>query len=139
LLDREANAEGLHLDYSTDEELDLLKTDIVEMTVHAAIWRDRNDDKLEVSIMDQKDHLGLIWIVFARGENEKLATRFRNNVTRAIKARWPDTLTLPIMPTGAIPVHRDLIKVSEGYIVNPAAAARYQVQEGESKRAPEAP
>jgi len=36
---------------------------------------------------------------------------------REIMQRWPCTLSLPIMPTGAIPLHGDLVRTSNGYMV----------------------
>jgi hypothetical protein len=141
LLDKEARAEGLHVDSAGKEELQRLAADIPQtaMTIHAAIWRGPNDDKSEAVIMDQKDHLGQVWLSFSRGENERLAARFRNKAMRVAKARWPETLTLPIMPTGAIPLHEDLIKTSDGYKVDPAAASKYEIEGNESKRVPKAP
>jgi hypothetical protein len=47
---------------------------------------------------------------------------------REIMLRWPNTLTLPIMPTGAIPLHRDLVRMPGGYIVNPSEAHKYQLE-----------
>jgi hypothetical protein len=44
---------------------------------------------------------------------------------REIMLHWPGTLPLPIMPTGAIPLHRDLLRTSTGYVVNPSEAHRY--------------
>jgi hypothetical protein len=75
--------------------------------------------------MDYRDHLGLIWIAFSRGNDPALADRFREGAMREIIMRWPDTVSLPIMPTGAIPLHRDLVRTPEGYIVNPAEAHKY--------------
>jgi hypothetical protein len=47
---------------------------------------------------------------------------------REIIVRWPSTLSLPIMPTGAIPLHRDLIHTPNGYIVNPSEAHKYELE-----------
>ena len=117
-----ARAEGLHLDAATRQELEFL---IAERTVHAAVWRGETDDEAEAVIMDQPDHLGQVWIMFLRGENPQLATRFRERTMAEIMARWPTTLSLPIMPNGAIPLHADLVRTPEGYIVDPAAASKY--------------
>ncbi len=83
--------------------------------------------------MDAHDHLGQVWIMFSKGEDQALSSRFREDALREIKLRWPDTLSLPIMPTGAIPLARDLVRTPNGYIVNPTEAYRYQL------RGPEAP
>lgn len=75
--------------------------------------------------MDQHDHLGQVWVMFLRGEDPPLATRFRDRVMREIMVRWPETLSLPITANGRIPLHGDLVRTAEGYVVNPAAASRY--------------
>jgi hypothetical protein len=46
---------------------------------------------------------------------------------------WPGTLSLPIMPTGAIPLRRDLIRTPRGYVVNPAEVHKYELQSGEAR------
>ena len=122
-----ASAEGLHVDSATQQELqrtaDIRPT--AEMTMHAAVWRGSKDDESEAVIMDQYDHLGRVWIMFSKGEDPQLATRFRERVMREIMARWPESLSLPIMPNGAIPLSADLIRTPDGYIVDPSAASKY--------------
>lgn len=122
-----ARAEGLHLDSATQQELRRTAETIptAEMTVHAAVWRGETDDESEAVIMDQHDHIGQVWIMFSLGEDPQLATRFRERVMREITARWPETLSLPIMPNGVIPLHADLVRTPDGYIVDPAAAPKY--------------
>ena len=44
-----------------------------------------------------------------------------------IMLHWSGTLSLPIMPTGAIPLHRDLVRTPNGYIVNPSDAYKYRL------------
>ena len=44
-----------------------------------------------------------------------------------IMVHWPGTLALPIMPTGAIPLHQDLVLTPAGYIVKPSEAHKYQL------------
>jgi hypothetical protein len=129
LVSREAQAEGMHLDSARPVELQQLSRVMPEasMTVHATVWRGDNDDDSEAVIMDQNGHLGLVWIMFSQGENPTAATRFRQQVMSTIMERWPDTQTLPIMPTGAIPLHRDLRRTPNGYRVEPSAAAKYQL------------
>jgi hypothetical protein len=45
-----------------------------------------------------------------------------------IMLHWPGTLPLPIMPTGAIPLHRDLLRTPAGYVLKPSEAYRYEVE-----------
>jgi hypothetical protein len=124
-----AQAEGLHVDAASSQELDRQAkvSPAFEMTMNATVWRGSNDAEALASAMDQPDHLGQVWISFFRGEDPTLAGRFRERAMREIMLRWPDTLSLPIMPTGAIPLHRDLIRTPNGYIVNPSEAHKYEL------------
>lgn len=124
-----AKTEGMHVDTASKSELESLAKAIplAEMTMNAAVWRGANDDESIASAMDSHDHLGQVWIMFSKGKDPVIATRFRERVMREIKLRWPDTLSLPIMPTGAIPLPRDLIRTPTGYVVNPTEAYRYQL------------
>jgi hypothetical protein len=129
-----AALEGMHVDSESSENLkaEAKNNPTFEMTMKAAVWRDSNDDEAVASAMDQHDHLSQVWIMFSRGTDPTLTSRFRENVMREIMLRWPGTLSLPIMPTGAIPLHADLIRTPNGYIVNPTAAHKYEATEGGS-------
>jgi hypothetical protein len=128
LLRREAKAEGLHVDAESKQELQDRARAIPEatMTIHAAIWRGSEDDQLEASVMDLGT-LGRAWISFSRGRDPALATRFRERLMSQIVKRWPDTRRLPIMPTGAIPLHDDLLLTRDGYRVKRDAASKYEL------------
>ena len=119
----------MHLDAASTEELEQTAQamPLAAMTMHAAVWRGPEDEDSEATIMDQHDHLGLVWVMFSKGENPSLAARFRQRVMNKIMGRWPETQTLPIMPTGAIPLHRDLQRTPNGYLVEPSAAATYEL------------
>jgi hypothetical protein len=135
LLRAAAEPEGMHVDAASSQELETEAkvSPNFEMTMNAAVWRGSNDDEAVASAMDQHDHLGQVWIMFARGKDPTLTSRFRENAMREIMLRWPGTLSLPIMPTGAIPLHRDLIRTPNGYIVNPSEAHKYDL-EGNERR-----
>jgi hypothetical protein len=125
-----AGAEGMHVDVESAQDL-AQETKVgpaFAKTVNAAVWRGANDDEAVASAMDQPDHLGQVWIMFSRGKDPQLTTRFRESAMSQIMLRWPDTLSLPIMPTGAIPLHRDLIQTPNGYIVNPSEAHKYELK-----------
>lgn len=130
-----AEAEGMHVDAASSEELEreAKVSPAFKMTTNATVWRGANDAEAIASAMDQPDHLGQIWITFSRGEDPKLNSRLRENAMREIMRRWPGTLSLPIMPTGAIPLHGDLVRTPSGYVVNPTEAQRYGL-EGAEKR-----
>lgn len=127
ILRTEAEANGMHVYWESEQELaqDAAIGPLFAKTMNLAIWQGANDNDNIASAMDEYDHMGLVWIVFARSENPQLATKFRENVMRKIMKRWPDTLTLPIMPTGVIPLHSDLIRTPNGYKVNPSKAYKY--------------
>lgn len=97
------------------------------MTMKAAVWLGSNDDEVVASAMDQFGHLGRVWIMFSRGKDPMLASGFRQNAMREIMLRWPGMLSLPIMPTGAIPLVQDLVRTPNGCIVNPSAAHKYEL------------
>jgi len=123
-----AEAEGMHVDTESKQDLEnaARASPLLEMTMNAAVWRGANDDEAMASAMDQHDHLGQVWIMFFRGKDPALSSRFRERAMHAIKRQWPNTLPLPIMPTGAIPLHADLIRTTTGYVVKPSEAHRYQ-------------
>jgi hypothetical protein len=101
--------------------------------MNAAVWRGAKDAEAVASAMDQPDHLGQVWIMFSRGKDPELTTRFRESAMSQIMLRWPETLSVPIMPTGAIPLHSDLIRTPNGYEVNPAEAHKYSLVGTESR------
>ena len=101
--------------------------------MNATVWRGVNDDEPVASAMDQPDHLGQVWIAFFKGEDPALNGRLRERAMREIMRQWPDTLSLPIMPTGVIPLHQDLVRTPNGYEVNPAEAYKYAVAGAERR------
>jgi len=130
-----AEAEGMHVDVASNNEREKMTKAIpgAKMTMYAAVWRGSNDEEVVASAMDQHDHLGQVWIMFSRGKDPTLASRFRESAMREITLRWPGTLSLPIMPTGAIPLHRDLVRTPDGYVVNPSEAHKYHLDGAESR------
>lgn len=130
-----AEAEGMHVDVESAQDLtqETKVSPAFAKTMNAAVWQGANDDEAVASAMDQPDHLGQVWIMFSRGKEPQLATRFRESAMRQIMLRWPATLSLPIMPTGAIPLRRDLVRTSNGYFVNQSEASKYELK-GEQSR-----
>jgi hypothetical protein len=127
-----AATEGLHVDSEKKADLEnaAAASPLLEMTLNAAVWRGANDDEVIASAMDQHDHLGQVWIMFFQGKDPALSNKFREAAMRAIRLRWPDTLSLPIMPSGAIPLHADLVRTPTGYAVKASEAYKYQVADG---------
>ncbi|MFM9827552.1 MAG: hypothetical protein ACKVOB_02250 [Sphingomonas sp.] len=124
LLRKEAEAQGYHVDASTPRELEVL-SEVSPITFSAAVWRGKDDEEPIASAMDFNDRIGRVWIAFSRGQNIGRSAKFREGLVPKIKSLWPETVSLPIMPSGAIPLTGDLIRTSSGYVVNPAAEAKY--------------
>jgi hypothetical protein len=130
-----AQAEGMHVDAESRKDLEggAKVSPNFQMTINATVWRGSNDDEAVASAMDQFDHLSQVWLTFSRGKDPALAARFRERAMQAIMLRWPSTLSLPIMPTGAIPLHRDLVRTPTGYVVNPSEVHKYQLADTETR------
>jgi len=130
-----AEAVGMHVDVESAQDLaqETKASPAFAKTMNAAVWRGANDDEAVASAMDQPDHLGQVWIMFSRGKDPQLTTRFRESAMRQIILRWPATLSLPIMPTGAIPLHGDLVRTPNGYVVNPSEAYKYALKRAENQ------
>lgn len=122
-----AEREGMHVDAASSQDLRAQATvsPKFEMTMNATVWRGSSDDEAIASAMDQPDHLGRVWITFSLGKDPVLNSRLRENAVHEIMRRWPGTLSLPIMPTGAIPNAQDLVRTPGGYVVNPTEAHKY--------------
>jgi hypothetical protein len=125
ILRRTAAAEGLHVDASTDAELEQLSE--TPMTINASVWRGANDDEIIASVMDLTGNSGRAWLTYSRGEDLDLSRRFRERSLREILARWPAARRLPILPDGGLPLPGDLRWTEHGYRVEPSAAAAYEL------------
>jgi len=128
VLRAEAKSEGLHVD--SDSEQDLRDTanaiPLATMTINASVWRGQQDDQLEASVQDTL-HPGVAWIMFSQGENPSLAKRFRDRVMAEIIEQWPDTRSIPVMPTGALPLREDMVLTPQRYRVKPDVASAYEL------------
>ncbi|WP_265528808.1 hypothetical protein [Sphingomicrobium marinum] len=125
IFENTAQNHGFHLDAASSTDLDVM-SQVSRISFNASIWRGENDDEIMMSAMDFEDRLGRVWMSFPKGEDPSRSTRFRNDLMKNVKSEFPETLSLPIMPTGAIPLTRDLIRTEDGYIVDPAEAHRYK-------------
>ena len=117
-----AKQQGMHVDAATRQDLEAMSD--TPMTIDVGVWKGPND-KESVAFITDLGHLHNAWIMFSKGTDSQFNTQFRDRVLREIMRRWPDTLSLPIMPTGAIPNPEDMIRTPGGYKVNPAAASKY--------------
>jgi hypothetical protein len=124
LLRQDAEAEAFHVDAATPDELKQM-SEVSPITINATVWRGKNDDEAIASVMDFADHLGLAWLTFSESDEPGRTAKLRDSVMRHITERWPNTQALPIMPTGAIPLHDDLLLTKDGYRVKRQAAPKY--------------
>jgi len=122
----EAQAHGYHVDAASTDELKQLST-VSPISLNASVWRG-NDEEIMASAMDFKDHLGRVWISFPVGEDQQRSAQFRADLVQKIREDWPDTASLPIMPSGAIPLTDDLIRTPTGYVVKSSEAGKYTAQ-----------
>lgn len=123
---QDAAVEGFHVDAATVEELRQL-SDITPITINASVWRGKDDDESVAQILDGPDHIGLAWLTFSQSDVPERTARYRDNLMSRVILRWPKTEVLPIMPTGAIPLHNDLVLTDEGYRVKRRAAPKYEL------------
>lgn len=125
LLTEKAEANGFHVDSATEDELKVM-SEVSPQTFNATVWRGKDDEEPIASAMDFQDRLGRVWISFSLGQDSVRSRKFRVSLMPAIKGGWPDTARLPIMPNGAIPLSRDLVRTPQGYIVDASATAKYE-------------
>ena len=128
LLQREAEAHGFHVDVTAERDLRTLSS-VSAVTYMAGVWRGENDEENVASAMDFETHLGRVWLTFSTGTDPERYARFRSELMPKIRSRWPDTASLPIMPTGAIPLDSDLVMTPAGYEVKASEAHKYQAAE----------
>ncbi len=121
-----ARGQGMHVDAAPREWLEATAKDVpaASMTIHAAVWKDPNDKEPVADVMDL-GHSNDAWLTFSKGTDPKFNAQFRNRVMPEIMRRWPDTLSLPILPTDGLPQYEDLIRTPEGYKLKPGAASKY--------------
>lgn len=116
----------MHLDFADAAELDAISQVAGQhRTMHAAVYGDSHDGESIASVKDWPERPGNIWLMFERGEDVSRAERYREAVMREVRMRWPDTLSLPIAETGAIPNFVDLERTPDGYVIKPSEAWKY--------------
>lgn len=96
-----------------------------QMTMNATVWRGAHDNELIATALDHFDHLGRIWIMFSKGEHSEISAKFQERAMHEIMLHWPNTLSLPVTPTGAIPGQSVLIRTPNGYVVKPSEVDKY--------------
>lgn len=126
ILTAEAGAEGLDVTAETAQEMERWADMSPELrkSIDATVYRGGDLRQPEAHVSDQF-HFGHVWISFNQGEDPALARRFRDQLMSRIIERWPETLSVPVAQTGALPHKKDLVRGSQGYEINPARMAGY--------------
>ena len=126
ILTAEAAAEGLDVKVETAQEMDRRAEMLPELraSIHAIVYRGGDFRQTEARVSD-RFHFGHVWISFAQGEDPASARRFRNQLMSRTIERWPETLSVPVAQTGALPLKEDLVRGDHGYEINPARLAGY--------------
>jgi hypothetical protein len=96
------------------------------MSIYVGVWRGANDDDIEAAV-DDLGHNGRAWVTFLKGRQPDRAARFQQGVLADIGRRWPEAKSLPVLPTGGLPLSDDLRMTPTGYKIDPAAAATYEL------------
>lgn len=122
---------GYHVDHASDQEL-ALSPEWARRTFSASVWAGANDDEYIASAMNEPPTSGRVWLSFRRGQKSGQADRFKTSLMQEVRTLWPETKELPILDGETIPLPDDLVIDGDRYILNPAAADRYNVPDAPS-------
>jgi hypothetical protein len=122
---------GLHVDDVSEnwrqvEAMDETTPPGERSTLYVGVWRGADDEKLEAQA-DDHGHTGRAWITFLNGPKPDRSARYRQAVLADIRSRWPDSRLLPILPSGGLPLARDLRPTASGYGIAAESAAAYEL------------
>ena len=95
-------------------------------TIFVGVWRGATDNEF-VADVDDMGHPGRAWVTFLKGQDVARATTFRKRVLADIALRWTDAKSLPVLPSGGLPLPDDLRLTPTGYKIDPSAAPRYEL------------
>ena len=135
LLDAQARRhKGLHVDDVSDRSEKFYRHEEVlkpneRPTVEITVWRGKDDDQLVAAIGDVM-HRGRVWATFSRGQVPELERPFREAALAAILARWPKSQVLPVLPSGGLPLARDVVMTEEGYRIQASQGQIYGLSKG---------
>ena len=130
LMRRLADDNGMHADDASEKwaafQRSLPADEPVDTraTIYLGVWRGSRDDDLEVSVTDML-HLQRAWVTFLQDGREDLPAAQREQALAAIKRRWPNAQSVPVLPSGGQPHAEDLRSTRQGYRIIASAAARY--------------
>lgn len=93
-------------------------------TLYAGVWSGKDDDDF-IAMADDGGHNGRSWITVYTGKHGAAARRFWVDLKAQLIRRWPAARSIPILPSGALPLSEDLQLTPRGYRINRSAAANY--------------
>src|SRR3546814_8189603 len=82
-------------------------SEVSPQTFNATVWRGKDDEEPIASAMDFQDRLGRVWVSFSLGQDPARSHQFQMSLMPAVRDRWPETASLPIMPNGGIPLRSE--------------------------------
>jgi hypothetical protein len=131
LLRQAALKRGFHLDDGSAQWRDFARQarDLpppARKTLYAGVWSGEDDDDF-IAMADDGGHNGRSWITVYTGEHEAAARLFWVDLKTRILRRWPAARSIPILPSGALPLSEDLQLTHGGYRINRSAAAKYSL------------
>ncbi len=125
---RHALAAGFHVDDVSKKWQEFERTSSLPASFRSSfnvgVWQGTEDEENQM-LADDRGHIGRIWITFPKGTGVGRATRFREALIADIDRHWPARHAIPILPTGGLPLAKDLILVGETYRIRPEARQRY--------------
>lgn len=129
LLRQAAPKQGFHVDDGSEQWRDFAKVakDLplpARKKLYAGIWSGKDDDDF-IAMADDGGHNGRSWITVYSGKHGAAAKRFWVDLKAQLIRRWPAARTVPILPSGALPLSDDLQLTPRGYRIKRSAAAKY--------------
>lgn len=121
-----AGDETLHVDDQSAEWSNIanIHPPDTRKSIYVGVWRGKDDNDIEV-VVDDGGHIGRAWVTFFRGRDPRMAAVFRKRVVAELKRRWPNALDIPVLPSGGLPLARDLQVTAGGYKIARSAASSY--------------
>lgn len=101
-----------------------------QLTVHMTLFRPLEGEKEwpEVKVQAEANHSP--WVLFLPPAEERYAeptASTRQRILSALRARWPNLRTVPILPSGGVPLSQDVVWTRDGYKVAPEKASGYEL------------
>lgn len=122
---------ALHVDDVSDrwEELNAQSKNFPQKadgTLYVGVWRGKDDDEQEADASDM-GHKGRVWLTFPKGQNPGRSSAFRTRFIAAIRNRFPNSKSIPVLLSGGLPLETDLRDTPTGYKIAKSAAPRYDL------------